>query len=400
MPDIVKVHWDFGNGETSSEQQPTVQFDPGVYTVILTLTDSDGVEYQIEKITYVSVAEIGSTLASGEYLDNPKCLHFGWKDEHGFGWSYNEGNFPWPLTPSSVIEYEEDGVSYTLVWDVTDGIEYNINTYNNHLGRAIYKDKEIYSIETEIITPEFTGEMKSYDVSHVETNVLFKPDILMDDFDPDFSVDVSLITDSGEDPVETQYKVDTRKEVMFYYQNRQSPHTRQRQLKLNTSESNYQLLNYESFFKTNDRLKRAEVNQSMLVFGSPTEWYTRGEGYNFNRVDGTTNTNTIVDTPTGVDGIVGTGATVDSFELLNSAPRQSIVVWGYVNTPPVFSNGLTLTEYGNPVDGWQLYYYNGVIDIDLNITGIIFDLRLFDVTIQEQILFEYHDKFKQYLPRA
>lgn len=396
MSDIVSVHWDFGNGETSNEQEPIVQFEPGVYTITLTLTDSAGVVTTQTRIAYVSVGETDSTLADGNYIDYPKCLHYGWKDEHGYGWSENTGNFPWPLTPASVIEVEEDGLVYTLVYDITDGIEYSINTYNNYNNEASYKDKGIYSIETEVITPEFTGEMKSYDVSHVETNLKYVPDILQDSLDPDFKVDVSLITDRDTEPVETQYNVNTRKEVMFYYQNRQTPHTRQRQLKLNTTESNFQLMNYESYFKTNDRQKRGEVNQSMEFFGTPTEWFTRGRGYNFNRTDGSTNTNPITNVIEGPDGVSDSAVTAIGFDIGNDSGRSAIAVWG--KSAP--STGVPLVIYGTAVNGWALYYYNGAISSNLSISGTLFDLRLFNGTLTEDTLFEYHDKFKQYLPRA
>ena len=208
-----------------------------------------------------------------------------------------------------------------------------------------------------------------------------------------------MITDSGNSPVETQYKVDTRKEVMFYYQNRQEPHTRQRQLKINTSESNFQLLNYESYFKSNDRLKRAEINQSMEFFASPVEWFTRGEGYNFNRYNGDINTNVITSTITGVDGIAGSAVEVTDFDLTNASERQSLVVWA-LNTPPVFDPSIVPIAYGDPIDNWQLYYYNGTIAINTLISGSIFDLRVFEEPIQEQLITEYRDKFKYYLPRA
>jgi hypothetical protein len=398
MADIVSTHWDFGNGETSNEQRPIVQFEPGVYNITLELTDSDGTTFTETRVAYVNVGETSTTLADGNYLDYPKCLHFGWKDEHGFGWSFNEGNFPWPITPGSIIEYEEDGILYTLVYDITDGLEYHINTYNNHAGKAAYKDKGTFSIETEMITPEFTGDMKSFDMSHVETNVKYVPDILKDDFDPDFEVNMSLITDRGAEPVETQYNVNTRNEIMFYYQNRQTESTRQRQLKINTTESNFQLLNYESYFKRNDRLKRATVNESMALFGCPTEWYTRGKGYNFNRTYGTTNTNVIDGSLEGADGVSDSAVTVTSFDAGNDAQRASMVLWS--QSVPTINHAVTLVEYGSTVNGWQLYYYNGAVDANVTITGTMFDLRLFNVTVTEEVLFEYHDKFKQYLPRA
>ncbi len=398
MANPTKYYWDLGNGETSNVRSPIVQYEPGVYNVVLTVTMSDGATKVLEKVEYVNVGETNTTLASGEYIDNPKCLHYGWKDEHGYGWSENTGNFPWPATPGSIVEYEENGILHTLVYDITDGKEYHINTYNNHVGKAVYKDKGTHSINTEMITPEFTGEMKSYDVSHVETNLKYVPDILMDDFDEDFSVDVSLITDSRIEAVETRRSVDTRKEVMFYYQNRQTESTRQRQLKIETSESNFQLLNYESYFKVNDRLKRGTVNTSMEFFASPVEWFTRGKGYNFNRITGTGNSETIDGFLEGADGLSDSAVSVTSYNVGNSSARASIVLWS--KSIPVVDQGFTFVEYGATVNDWQLYYYNGSINESLEITGTMFDLRLFDSVVSEASLLEYHDKFKQCLPRG
>ncbi len=395
---IKKVHWDFGNGETSNELNPIVQYEPGVYTVVLTITDSDGITHTKTRTAYVNVGETSTTLASGDYIDYPKCLHYGWKDEHGFGWSFNEGKFPWPLTPASICEYEEDGILYTLVYDIIDGKEYHINTYNSHVGKAVYKDKGIHSIETEVITPEFTGEMKSYDVSHVETNVKYKPDILQDSFDDDFSVNISLITDSGQEPVETQYKVNADKEIMFYYQNKQTKSTRQRQLKFNTSESNFQLMNYESYFKSNDKYKRATINESMAVFGAPLEWYTRGKGYNFNRSDGTTNTSTVIAQIQGPDGLLDSAATIPYFELGNTSSRSSMALWSI--SEPATTPVIPFVAYGDPIDGWQLYYYNGTIPAGLTTGGSFFDIRMFNTTLSEDVMLEYRDKFKKYLPRG
>jgi len=49
-PDAIAAwHWDFGNGQTSEDQNPQYTFlDNGVYTVRLTVTDDDGSTAQIE----------------------------------------------------------------------------------------------------------------------------------------------------------------------------------------------------------------------------------------------------------------------------------------------------------------------------------------------------------------
>ena len=131
---------------------PTNRYTPGVYDVTAYITDSTGTVTEIKKQLYINVAEVDGSLTSADYLAFPRCLHFGWKDEHGYGWSLNSGMFAWPQTPASVSEYESNGQMYTLVWDLLDGYEYHINTFNTHKEKASYKDRDIHPIETKIRT--------------------------------------------------------------------------------------------------------------------------------------------------------------------------------------------------------------------------------------------------------
>ncbi|MBB1125688.1 PKD domain-containing protein [Thiospirillum jenense] len=62
-PTITAWLWDFGDGETSTEQNPQhIYTEPGVYTVMLTVTNSDGMSREVVKTEYVNVA--GATTVS------------------------------------------------------------------------------------------------------------------------------------------------------------------------------------------------------------------------------------------------------------------------------------------------------------------------------------------------
>lgn len=70
-------HWDFGDGNTSSQQNPTHQYDtPGTYNICLTVSDlndpfncSDQVCQSVTTLTYFS---LGGLVYAGEYpLNNP-----------------------------------------------------------------------------------------------------------------------------------------------------------------------------------------------------------------------------------------------------------------------------------------------------------------------------------------
>lgn len=401
MIEPVNVLWDFGNGQTSTLLNPTMPFNPGTYTVKLTVWDDAGGVSVIQKTMYIGVTSTLDVLTSPQYAQDPKIYHYGWKEEHGFGWSMNDGYFPLPATSASVCDYEEDGIHYTLVYDLLTGLEYVINTRNDYANDAVYKDKADingvggYSIETEIITSEMTAEMKRYDISHLETNLTFRPDLLQDDFTTGQSVAVSLIADATTIPVETQYAVDTAREISFYYDNIQTESSSTRSIRFVTAESNYQLLDYESHFKTVDRYKRAGtgmINESMEFFGSPSNWFTRGN-YEIDRATGLENSSTFTYIA-GLDGNDGTAINSSSYNVGN-IDVEAICFWARSFVPPF---GSTCTVFG-VVDGWSLYYRNGSIADNILLNGDLFDIRTFASVILEEHLQEYFDKFKLYLPR-
>jgi len=53
-----EFYWDFGDGTTSSEENPSHQYDePGIYTVNLTIIDSNGDENEVIKVEYIIVED-------------------------------------------------------------------------------------------------------------------------------------------------------------------------------------------------------------------------------------------------------------------------------------------------------------------------------------------------------
>jgi len=59
---IVSWLWDFGDGSTSTEQNPSHQYtQDGVYTVSLTVAEADGDDDIEEKLGYITVSDTGPT---------------------------------------------------------------------------------------------------------------------------------------------------------------------------------------------------------------------------------------------------------------------------------------------------------------------------------------------------
>lgn len=409
-PVIVKWEWDFGDGQKSSAFSPSHFYQTGYYDVTLIGTGDDGTVYTRKKSIYIIVNEDNQSLDNPNYLTNYKSMHYGWKDEHGFGWSENSRD-TWvlPFTSHSVYNYDDDGTVYTIVWDANDRKPYIINTRDTYSESAIYVDKANADgtggteFTTTVVFPELTAEMTHYDLHHLETNVFFRPEILRDDFRGAFDVDFSLIIDSREEPVETQFNQDINKEIVFYYQNDAGSSTRTRQLKIDTSTSEYQLLNYEAYFKSNDRFKRpygslTDTQNVMATLGSMGFWVTRTKGYEFDMVSKTTYPITGETAANGPDGNTGSAVTFASNQtyILNSATTGVLTAWSTYD--------LTLEGWYavTTKDGYTLYKTVPFTWTNVFLpTGSYFDVRLVltGSAISDDDLLLYADKLEQFLPR-
>lgn len=408
---LVKYEWDLGNGTTSSAISPTTLYKPGKYRVILRATDDTGTVYVVDKPDYIIVSEDDQSLDNFDYIYNYNSLHYGWKDEHGFGWSKNERpTWVLPFTSESVYNHEEDGKIYTIVWDGLTNKPYIINTQESYEEEAVYTDKADVGglngteFSTEIVFPEFTGEMTHYDLSHLETNVMFRPTILKDDFTGTWSVDFTLIANNREDPVETQFNQDVDSEILFYYQNDKTKNSRTKQLKVTTSTSDYQLMNYESYYKVNDRFKRAasgSPDSAMVFFGNVVDWWTRGKGYNYNRASGATSADafTSIAGPDGKSGsAVNTDEVFTNFSTTADIQNKIITV---MSTSDLTVSGYTAL---GTKDTWTLYYKleaSSTQSIGFGQDIDLFDLRVLntnDTASLTTAAVEYLDKLDFYLP--
>jgi hypothetical protein len=213
-----------------------------------------------------------------------------------------------------------------------------------------------------------------------------------------------LLVDGETTPVETQYKQNTEAEILFYYQNVKPRNTRSRQLQIDTSTSKYQLLNYESYFKIDDRFKRPYSentgNSAMFVMGNVLGWWTRGKGYGFNRVTGVEVDIFGASPRTGPDGKVGSAfAKNGNVTFTSSNPIDGKVVHAVSNEETIPLGW----ELAGVIDGWNVLYRDDLTGTGFDLSAVygLFDVRVLDTdkTTYLTIIPEYINKLETFLPR-
>ena len=122
--EINSWNWDFGNDETSDQQNPTNMYNaPGTYTVRLTVTDENNLSsFKEDNVTLEDYTEEGPA-ASFSFSANFLEVTFtdisaqGNGDIIAWDWDFGDGNMSTERNP--VHTYEEDG-TYTVSLTVTD----------------------------------------------------------------------------------------------------------------------------------------------------------------------------------------------------------------------------------------------------------------------------------------
>jgi len=118
-------HWDFGDGETSEEQNPVhTYYAEGIYDVTLTITNSDGT-FSITKSVQVKDNWEPIAIAHPEfYAGNNPTVHFDGSDSWdpdgsivSYYWDFADGNTSTEVSPTHT--YAEDGI-YNVTLTVTD----------------------------------------------------------------------------------------------------------------------------------------------------------------------------------------------------------------------------------------------------------------------------------------
>jgi len=401
MATIQEYLWDSGNGQQSNEENPTFRYGPGAYTVSLRASIL-GVWRVITRYSYIVVSETDQNLMDDNYLNNPKSFHFGFSESHGFNWSENKGDsWVWPESGASIFETDYNGEVVKVAYDLYDDLPYIINTRDSENLTTSYLDKGVDEIATEIIFPEYTGELRKYTFSHVQTNIRFRAILTETDLSETLEIDASLITKSGTTPVETIKDASVDKEIVFMTSNRRIEDTNTRQLKIATNESKFQLMGYNSTFKVNDKsliASKGGTKVYSVFLSSVVNWYSRGN-YNLDRCTGLNIVTTGSEITGPDDRALSAYSLTSDMTLGNIAQSNGCLMFWYKGTAPV----ITDVVYTNPeyaIDGdWKLAYANGSIPVNLVIPSLseVFDIRVYASNIETSYIDEYKNNVEFYL---
>jgi PKD repeat protein len=122
---IISWIWDFGDGNTSEEQNPTHQYaDNGTYTITLNVSDDDGaiqkISQQILVLNVKPTASFGYTPSEPTINDTIQLTDFS-QDYDGsivsWSWDFDDGESSTEASPSH--KYESQG-TYMVTLTVTD----------------------------------------------------------------------------------------------------------------------------------------------------------------------------------------------------------------------------------------------------------------------------------------
>ncbi|HEC87217.1 MAG TPA: PKD domain-containing protein [Thermoplasmatales archaeon] len=109
---ISQYYWVFGDGGTSSAQNPTHQYDyAGTYTVTLTVTDDDGNTDSVTKTVTISTTQQTQDSDGDGYNDDIDAFPYDsseWRDSDEDGYGDNSDAFPYDSTEH--LDSDGDGV--------------------------------------------------------------------------------------------------------------------------------------------------------------------------------------------------------------------------------------------------------------------------------------------------
>ena len=406
----VSYHWFYGDGTDAifdNDDPHTHPYSTGVYDVKLKITLSNGEVVTICKPKYIEVLHNRENLFNADYINDMVSLHYGWNNTTSLGWSENAGK-GWVL-PESRAAMEDTtylGKRLSMVWDARDDKQYVMNTsiFN---GVKIYTDKcdidceNGDEIRTEITTPEFNGSSESFTLKHNKTSIYVRS---LEDgvpLDEDFVINLKLYDANAVTPVDYNMDINSDIENVFYYQTRNTVSNSYRRIGIETEKSGYLFSGFNSEFIVDDRDRHAAVNNynEEKLLASPTVWLSRKYGHTVDRISGVKPVVDII-RRSGPDGLSDSGIVLQSdLELNNEALLLgSIMIWADKNTSPVVP-GITLESVYED-DIWALWFGTGSIAENLVIpTGtILFDTRLYGVTLDIKVVEYYYKNLETFLP--
>ncbi|WP_052958646.1 PKD domain-containing protein [Maribacter thermophilus] len=198
---IVSYLWDFGDGASSTEQSPTHTFTtPGVYEVVLIVTDEGGLEdTATTTITVVDVNEAPVAVADANIQSGVAPVEIIFNGDQStddvgivtYSWDFGDGTSDSGDSPAHT--YTQPGV-YEVVLTVTDSAglmdsdSITITVVDNEAPIAIVS-ADVTEGEAPLLVT-FTGDQSTDDVGIVSYNWDFGDGVTSSDANPEHTFDV------------------------------------------------------------------------------------------------------------------------------------------------------------------------------------------------------------------
>lgn len=154
IPGSISWHWDFGDGDTSTEQFPYHNYDkPGIYSVTLTAVDTIGISQtlQMDSIVKVSGPEAGFIIVQNASCTNTQITLVD-TSRNASSWLWNLGDGTTSNLRNPVHTYNTTTPNYVITQTVSDtmGCTSSISKslYTNFISPLIASETEICGLDT------------------------------------------------------------------------------------------------------------------------------------------------------------------------------------------------------------------------------------------------------------
>lgn len=175
MPANISYAWDFGDGRTSTESNPTHIYKmAGVYTVTLTVVDQFGSTFT--STSTIRVYDWELELDDGLNVNRTdQCLRLSMAPKNGFGWSeFGGSGWPFPEARVGTMKLiDAVGREHLLVLNAADGAIIEIGMRDVFTDRI--DDYTTYEIPCRVEFKEEVGGAEHYKKESLEHHLFFRP---------------------------------------------------------------------------------------------------------------------------------------------------------------------------------------------------------------------------------
>ena len=403
---IVSWSWTFGDGETSTEQNPTHLYsEPGRYDITLRVTYDDDETDLFEEDSYILVDAV-------DLEGKTKCLRYATEQSEGYGWSEFEGdNIAVPMHNNGAFTIEDDnGNRRDLIIDINDFGIWEIDTcdrYINSTASPVDKDTDEVSWEKWERETVFDQTEENRRIKHEDSHIGIRPSSSAHRGASGYTstgqrtiqqVSIDAYA-NGEKvtPIAKTGKIVEDGEITF---TRMNVNDNRVQMVIKGTAGQVQITNHVHNFlgiagspEPSKRLAGDYNVQKELATGKIL-WLSRGLRPLLNRCTGVILEGGTVSIIEGPDSRNSGFSCTENIDCDNPAlPTEGTILLWSKDTNLI--TGITgWSTYGTAVDGWTLYYktfFTGIAAGLEILAGSKCDIRIYNKIISEQAIEELYN---------